>query len=122
LGFVAIGTLYWKTRFKEDKIFWGCFLVGVWLLFQPTANAWYFLPCVGASSAFLLWNNVNEKHYKGVLGACAIALPMSYMHYQYLDYVSLDFRWALGELLLLVLTYLLFTLPLESKIEKPSKI
>lgn len=122
-GFMALGIVYWKSRHKSDTFFWGNLAVVAWLLFQPTANAWYFLPCIGASGAYLLLNNLHEKYYKGVLAACAIALPMSYLHYLDLNYNFLDFKWAMGELLLMILTFLLFILPknqLEIKLKSLS--
>lgn len=112
-GFVALLFLFWKSRHQKDYIFWGSMAVVAWFLFQPTVNAWYFLPCIGVCGAHLVFLNLHENLYKGVLSSLAISLPMSYMHYLDIDRKFLDFRWALGEILLMVLALLFFILPIN---------
>jgi hypothetical protein len=110
MGLFLMGCVFYKTLKKEDFIFWNILSVSVWLLFQPTANAWYFLPVIAVSGMYLLIQEKNENLYKGFLACFAIGLPLSYMHYLDIQRDFLDFKWALAEILLILLTFLLFYL------------
>lgn len=109
--------IFFKTYKKEDYVFWCVLGVAIWMMFQPTANAWYFLPGIIVSGAQLLIQNKNENFYKGFLTAFATGLPLSYMHYLDIQRDFLDFKWALAEILLILLTFLLFCLSSRKNIE-----
>lgn len=122
LGCMVMAYIFWKSRHQKDFIFWGSLGVITWFLFQPTVNAWYFLPCIGVCGAHLIFFNIHENLYKGILSALAISLPMSYMHYLDIDRNFLDFRWALGEILIMALAFILFVLPYNrQKAQSPTK-
>lgn len=108
MGIFVMMFVLLKNLKNADFVFWGMCSVTAWLLFQPTANAWYFLPGIIVSGSCLLYYQKNEMYYKGYLAAFAIILPLSYMHYLDLKRDFLDYKWALLEILLIFLVCLLF--------------
>lgn len=91
-----------------------------WMMCQPTANAWYFMPIVAGLTTILFSDEFKNAHAltMGGVAALTIILPLSYLHYLDIDLklTLLDIRWPLIIFSLFLLILYLWTSLFNHKI------
>lgn len=92
LGLGAIVVMRIITWKKDNNLFAAFLGLIFWMICQPTANAWYFLPMLAGVACLIFNKNIPYHKVAPVLAASAIVLPLAYFHYGHIENIQIIYK------------------------------